>query len=80
MEFNLPKTNQLRRAEYRGYLQQDDEYEHHEAVTQRALVVINDSQEIVYTWTADDSRAEFDISIFNDLRKNVDVFPSQDRH
>lgn len=56
-----------------------DEFEQHEAVSQRALVVVDDSQEIVYTWTADDATAEFDISVLDDVRKNVDVFPHPDR-
>ncbi|QLD89555.1 redoxin domain-containing protein [Natronomonas salina] len=54
-----------------------DEYEQHEAVTQRALIVIDDTQEIVYTWTEDDASAEFDIAVLDDVRKNVDIFPSQ---
>ena len=58
---------------------QYEEYEQHEAVTQRALVVIDDNQEIVYTWTAEDTGAEFDISVLDDVRQNVDVFPSPDR-
>lgn len=57
---------------------QYDEFEQHEAVTQRALVVIDDSQQIVHTWTADDSTAEFDISVLDDVRRNVDVFPAPD--
>lgn len=52
-----------------------DEFEQHEAVSQRALVVIDDSRRIEYLWTADDSTKEFDHDILNDVRKNVDVFP-----
>lgn len=55
---------------------QYDEYEQHEAVTQRALVVVDDAQEVVYTWTSDDSSAEFDLSVLDDVRTNVDVFSS----
>lgn len=51
-----------------------DEFEQHEAVSQRALVVVDDSREIVHTWTADDARAEFDISVLDSVRDNVDIF------
>lgn len=58
---------------------QYDEFEQHEAVSQRALIVVDDAQEIVYTWTADDATAEFDISVLDDVRENVDVFPHPDK-
>lgn len=52
-----------------------DSYEQHESVSKRALVVIDDSDTIVYSWTADDATKEFDIEILEDVRANVDVFP-----
>ena len=58
---------------------QYDEFEQHQAVSRRALVVIDDSQKIVHTWTAADSTAEFDISVLDNVRKNVDVFPHPDK-
>jgi peroxiredoxin len=53
-----------------------DEYEQHEAVSQRALVVVDDAREIAYTWTADDAGQEFDLGVLDDVRANVDAFQS----
>lgn len=53
-----------------------NEFEQHEAVSKRALVVVDDSDEIVYTWTATDASEEFDIDVLYDVRANVDIFPT----
>lgn len=52
-----------------------DFYEQHESVSKRALIVIDDSDTIVYSWTADDATKEFDLEVLEDVRENVDVFP-----
>ena len=52
------------------------EFEHHEAVSKRALIVVDDTQNIVYSWTATDATKEFDIDVLYDVRENVEVFPS----
>lgn len=53
-----------------------EEFEQHEAVSQRALVVVDANERIVYSWTATDATKEFDIDVLFDVRENVDVFPS----
>ena len=75
-ELPFPLLSDNNGAVSADYDLQYDEYEQHEAVSQRALVVVDDTQEIVYRWTADDASAEFDISVLDDVRTNVDVFSS----
>lgn len=54
---------------------QFDEFEQHEAVSQRALVVIDADERIVYFWTANDPSKEFNIDVLYDVRESVDIFP-----
>lgn len=56
---------------------QYDEFEQHEAVSKRAIVVINVTETVEYTWSAADAREEFNIDILDELQREVDWFPAQ---
>lgn len=51
-----------------------DDFEQHEAVSKRALVVVDADERIAYFWTANDTSKDFDIEVLCDVRESVDVF------
>lgn len=52
-----------------------DEFEQQEAVSERALVVIDADERITYFWNADDTTTGIDIDVLYDPRVKVDAFP-----
>lgn len=54
-----------------------DEFGQHEAVSKRAIVVIDDSETVVYTWSAADPEEEFDLDVLHEIQREVDWFQAQ---